>query len=50
MLKQRGTYRLLSEEIKEFVSSVLSSKGIVPHSITSAIESRINEVKTDPNP
>lgn len=35
MLKQRGTYRLLSEKIKEFVSSVLSSKGIVPHSITS---------------
>ena len=32
---QRGTYRLLSEKTKEFLSSILSSKGIVPHSITS---------------
>jgi ppGpp synthetase/RelA/SpoT-type nucleotidyltranferase len=33
--EQRGTYRLLSEKIKEFLSSILMSKGIVPHSITS---------------
>jgi len=33
--EQRGTYRLLSEKTKEFLSSILSSKGIVPHSITS---------------
>jgi len=30
----RGAYRLLSEKTKEFLSSLLSSKGIVPHSIT----------------
>jgi len=33
--EQRGTYRLLSEKTKEFLSSILSSKGIVPHSIAS---------------
>ena len=33
--EQMGTYRLLSEKMKEFLSSILSSKGIVPHSITS---------------
>jgi putative GTP pyrophosphokinase len=33
--EQMGTYRLLSEKTKEFLSSILSSKGIVPHSITS---------------
>lgn len=33
--EQRSTYRLLSEKTKEFLSSVLSSKGIVPNSITS---------------
>ena len=32
--EQRGTYRLLSEKTKEFLSSILSSEGIVPHSIT----------------
>ena len=32
--EQRGTYRLLSEKTKEFLSSILISKGIVPHSIT----------------
>ena len=30
-----GTYKLLSEKTKEFLSSILRSKGIVPHSITS---------------
>ena len=33
--EQMGTYRLLSEKMKEFLLSILSSKGIVPHSITS---------------
>ena len=33
--EQRDTYRLLSEKTKEFLSFTLSSKGIVPHSITS---------------
>jgi putative GTP pyrophosphokinase len=33
--EQRGTYRLLSEKTKEFLSAILSSKGIIPHSITS---------------
>jgi putative GTP pyrophosphokinase len=33
--EQMGTYRLLSEKMKKFLSSILSSKGIVPHSITS---------------
>jgi putative GTP pyrophosphokinase len=33
--EQMGTYRLLSEKMKEFLSSILSSKGIFPHSITS---------------
>ena len=33
--EQRNTYRLLSEKTKKFLSSILSSKGIVPHSITS---------------
>lgn len=33
--EQRDTYRLLSEKTKEFLLSVLISKGIVPHSITS---------------
>jgi len=33
-LEQRGTYKLLSEKTKEFLSSMLRSKGIVPHSIT----------------
>jgi len=33
--EQRVTYRLLSEKTKEFLSSILTSKGIVPHSITS---------------
>ena len=33
--EQRGTYRLLSEKTKEFLSSTLHSKDIVPHSITS---------------
>ncbi len=33
--EQRNTYRLLSEKTKEFLSYILSSKGIVPHSITS---------------
>lgn len=33
--EQRGTYRLLSEKTKEFLSSILNSKGIVPHSIIS---------------
>jgi GTP pyrophosphokinase len=32
--EQRGTYKLLSEKTKEFLSSILNSKGIVPHSIT----------------
>ena len=32
--EQRGTYRLLSEKTKEFLSSILSSEGIVAHSIT----------------
>jgi putative GTP pyrophosphokinase len=32
---QRDTYRLLSEKTKEFLSSILSSRGIVPHSIAS---------------
>jgi putative GTP pyrophosphokinase len=30
----RDAYRLLSEKTKKFLSSLLSSKGIVPHSIT----------------
>ena len=34
VLEQRDTYRLLSEKTKEFLSSILSSEGIVPHSIT----------------
>jgi GTP pyrophosphokinase len=33
--EQRSTYKLLSEKTKEFLSSILSSKNIVPHSITS---------------
>ena len=33
--EQRGAYSLLSEKTKEFLSSILSSQGIVPHSITS---------------
>jgi len=33
--EQRHTYRLLSEKTKEFLSTILSSKGIVPNSITS---------------
>jgi putative GTP pyrophosphokinase len=33
--EQRGIYRLLSEKTKAFLLSILSSKGIVPHSITS---------------
>jgi len=33
--EERSTYRLLSEKTKEFLSSLLSSRGIVPHSITS---------------
>jgi ppGpp synthetase/RelA/SpoT-type nucleotidyltranferase len=33
--KERYTYRLLSEKMKEFLSSILSSEDIVPHSITS---------------
>ena len=33
--EQMSTYRLLSEKTKEYLSSILSSKGIVPHSITS---------------
>jgi ppGpp synthetase/RelA/SpoT-type nucleotidyltranferase len=33
--EQRGTYRLLSKKTKEFLSTILSSNGIVPHSITS---------------
>ena len=33
--EKRGTYRLLSEKMKEFLSSILTSKGIAPHSITS---------------
>ena len=33
--EQWGTYSLLSEKTKELLSSILSSKGIVPHSITS---------------
>jgi putative GTP pyrophosphokinase len=33
--EQMGTYRLLAEKTKEFLSSILRSKGIVPHSITS---------------
>jgi ppGpp synthetase/RelA/SpoT-type nucleotidyltranferase len=33
--EQMGTYRLLSEKMKEFLSSMLSAEGIVPHSITS---------------
>jgi ppGpp synthetase/RelA/SpoT-type nucleotidyltranferase len=32
--EQRGTYRLLSEKTKESLSSILNTKGIVPHSIT----------------
>ena len=35
VLEQRDTYRLLAERTKEFLSSILSSKDIVPHSITS---------------
>jgi ppGpp synthetase/RelA/SpoT-type nucleotidyltranferase len=34
VLEKRGAYRLLSEKTKEFISSILISKGIVPHSIT----------------
>jgi putative GTP pyrophosphokinase len=33
--EQRGSYKLLSEKTKEFLSSILGSKNIVPHSITS---------------
>lgn len=33
--EQRGAYRRLSEKTKEFLLSILVSKGIVPHSITS---------------
>ncbi|MBW1784589.1 MAG: hypothetical protein JRL30_28075 [Deltaproteobacteria bacterium] len=33
--EQRATYRLLAEKTKGFLSSILSSNGIVPHSITS---------------
>jgi putative GTP pyrophosphokinase len=33
--EQRDAYRLLSEKTKEFLSSILRSKSIVPHSITS---------------
>jgi ppGpp synthetase/RelA/SpoT-type nucleotidyltranferase len=33
--EKRATYRLLSEKTKECLSSILISKGIVPHSITS---------------
>ena len=33
--EQRGTYRLLSKKTKDFLSSTLQTKGIVPHSITS---------------
>jgi len=33
--EQRDTYRLLSEKARELLSSILSSRGIVPHSITS---------------
>jgi putative GTP pyrophosphokinase len=33
--EQRVTYRHLSEKTKEFLSSILTSKGIVPHSIAS---------------
>ena len=32
--EQRDTCRILSERTKEFLSSILSSEGIVPHSIT----------------
>jgi putative GTP pyrophosphokinase len=33
--EQRDTYRLLSEKTKQFLSSILSSEGVVPHSILS---------------
>ena len=33
--EQRDNYRLLSEKTKEFLSTILSSKGIVPHFIIS---------------
>jgi ppGpp synthetase/RelA/SpoT-type nucleotidyltranferase len=33
--EQRDTYKLLSEKTKEFLLSILHSKSIVPHSITS---------------
>ena len=33
--EQRSTYRLLSEKTKEFLLSILSSRGVVLHSITS---------------
>lgn len=33
--EQRDTYRILSEKTRERLSSILRSKGIVPHSITS---------------
>jgi len=32
---QKEAYRILSEKTKEFLSFILNSKGIVPHSITS---------------
>jgi len=32
--EQRDTYRLLSEKARELLSTILSSSGIVPHSIT----------------
>jgi ppGpp synthetase/RelA/SpoT-type nucleotidyltranferase len=35
LLSGNPTYRLLSEKPKEFLSSILSSRGIVPHSIAS---------------
>jgi hypothetical protein len=40
--EQRVTYRHLSEKTKEFLSSLLSSRGIVPHSITSREKTRRN--------
>jgi ppGpp synthetase/RelA/SpoT-type nucleotidyltranferase len=33
--EQMNTYRLLSEKMKQLLSSILSAEGIVPHSITS---------------
>ena len=47
--EKRVTYRLLSEKTKGFLSSILSSKGIVPHAITSR-EKDPKELRKKGNP